>query len=66
MAVQYVSYDKHAQELTVSFPEKNATYVYRGVASEVAEGFRLASAVGVSDGQYFQHWIKNHAHTRLR
>lgn len=59
MAIQYQSYDAAKRQLTVSFDGKEV-YVYDNVPQDVAEGLKYSVALGVSDGKYFNKYVKKY------
>lgn len=56
--VSFGGYDPRSQILSVVF-DGGETYLYSGVPEDVADGFRWATAVGVSAGQYFHKYIRD-------
>ena len=57
MPLDFEDYDERTQTLTVSFGQR--VYAYSPVPKDVANGFKMADAVGVSKGSYFQRYIKS-------
>jgi hypothetical protein len=59
--VANISYNLLAQELTVTYKETGAVYLYRGVTPAQAAGFLLAE----SKGKYLNAEIRDHAGQRI-